>query len=387
MVPVPRGTSEEPFGPLPEADQPGAVVTPSGVVTPVEAVWDEGYLVRTPCRTVRLISEATPLDRAHVVLDPGHGGREVGAAGAELTEKELNLEVALRAQTMLETLGATVVLTRDFDHTLTTATRGQIAAQLAPALFISIHHNGGAPPSSDRPGTIVFTKTGDPEATRFGGLFYGSLVPRLNETYAQKVEARRAYVEALDAHEAAVAAYDTALAARDAALVTNEQVQPTATTAPPAPPADVDGMRVPSTRDPVTTTTVVGNPTVGVPELPPLPEPFELEPVPTFLWAGGGNSGVRSWTRDDGQDFLSVLRTSGEVTSVLAEFLYLTNAVEEELLKDPEFLDLEAAALVEAVVNWFTTDASGTGFVQDQFGDQNIGGGGRRADCNEPNLL
>ena len=129
---IPDDEPEGLFAPLIEPDEPGAVVTPSGVVTPVEEVWEEGFLVRTPCRTIRLVTDATPLFRAHVVLDPGHGGREVGAVGEELRETDVNLDVALRARDMLEALGATVVLTRDFDHTLTTVSYTHLTLPTTP---------------------------------------------------------------------------------------------------------------------------------------------------------------------------------------------------------------------------------------------------------------
>jgi hypothetical protein len=74
------------------------------------------------------------------------------------------------------------------------------------------------------------------------------------------------------------------------------------------------------------------------------------------------------------------------VPAALVEYLYVTNPVEEELLTDPDFIELEAQALADAIVRYLSTDAEGSGFVEDQVGDQNIGGGGHRNDCIEPNL-
>ncbi len=122
-----------------------------------------------------------------------------------------------------------------------------------------------------------------------------------------------------------------------------------------------------------------------VPDTVALPEPFELEPVREFEFAGGPNAGVRSWIREDGKDYLSVLRHSGDVPAVLAEFLYLTNPSEEELLADPAFVAAEGEALAGAVIDYFSSPtAQGTGFVDDQFDDQPIGGGGRPNGCVEP---
>ncbi len=51
-----------------------------------------------------------------IVLDPGHGGRYLGAVGkGGLTEKEVNLAVAKILRDLLVSYGATVVMTRSED--------------------------------------------------------------------------------------------------------------------------------------------------------------------------------------------------------------------------------------------------------------------------------
>ena len=190
-----------------------------------------------------------------------------------------------------------------------------------------------------------------------------------------------------------MAAYDRSVAARDAALVANGQVDPAATTLPPEGPSDprsaIDGTELPSVRAAVTTTTQPvpdDRVPVPVPDTMPVPPPIELERVPEFSWAGTGNAGVRSWRTDDGVDLLSVIRRSGDVPAVVVEYLYVTNPVEEALLADPEFIELEAQVLVDAIIRYLSSETTGSGFVEDQVGDQDIGGGGHRNDCIEPDL-
>ncbi|MDH4277642.1 MAG: N-acetylmuramoyl-L-alanine amidase, partial [Acidimicrobiia bacterium] len=176
--PIELGSPDEPFVDLPESSTARAVTTPSGVVLPVLGEQTNSFTVLTACENVRYLSRSavTPIGRAHVVLDAGHGGTEVGAVGPQGTaEKDLNLAVATEAAARLEQLGATVVLTRSADHNMTTGTRGLLAKSIDPALFVSVHHNGGAPRSNDGPGTIVFTKGDSRESTRFGGLFHDRL--------------------------------------------------------------------------------------------------------------------------------------------------------------------------------------------------------------------
>jgi N-acetylmuramoyl-L-alanine amidase len=385
--PIQLGTPDQPFPPVPAAQNPTAIADPGGAALPVISAspGGPGWLVLTPCGGVETASGTGALGRAHVVLDPGHGGREPGAVGASgLTEKELNLAVALAARMKLEQLGATVILTRSADLTMSTGVRAHLARSVQPGLFVSIHHNGGAPASGDRPGTIVFTKSQSTASSRFGGLFYQALTDLLVPIGEAARERYRLYRAALDAHEEAVTAYDQSVAARDAALVANGQIPPTATTAPaerPAPDA------APSARHPITTTTAAPPPdqtTVSVPDTVVVPPPFEVEAVPEFRWAGAPNAGVRPWIDTDGNDILSVLRRSGNVPAALVEYLYLTNPVEEALLADPAFVDAEAQALVDSIVAYFSTGAEGTGHVQTQVGHQDIGGGGSHRNCPVP---
>jgi N-acetylmuramoyl-L-alanine amidase len=394
-APVPVGHPSHPFAPVPGLGPVGpadarVVVTPTGLALPVVDHGPGGWLVTTACQSVARVAAGTPIGRAHVVLDPGHGGAEPGAVGpGGLVEKDLNLTVAREAARLLTEAGATVVLTRDGDHTMTAAARGLVARAVAPALLVSIHHNGGAPPGDGGPGTIVFTRTASPESTRFGGLFHETLTPVLDRVAAEARERHRRWGEAMDAHDRALEAHHDSVAARDRALVANGQVPPEATTTVPPPTIVADGQaRVPRAAAVATTTTVpaTGPTTVPVPGTVPPPVPPVGEPVPPFRWAGSGNAGVRSWTRADGLDHLAVLRASGRAPAALAEFVYLTNPSEEALLADRVFLDAEAAALAEAVVRYLTGAGGGTGFVADQHGDQPIGGGGRIEDCVEPPL-
>jgi len=89
-----------------------------------------------------------------VVLDPGHGGDEVGSARNGVVEKQSNLEMAFRVEKLLTDAGYDVVLTRREDTRVALAPRGftptywdlQARADIANAahgdVFVSIHSNG-----------------------------------------------------------------------------------------------------------------------------------------------------------------------------------------------------------------------------------------------------
>jgi N-acetylmuramoyl-L-alanine amidase len=78
-----------------------------------------------------------------VVIDPGHGGEETGAAGAGgALEKDVALQIARRLRSLLvNNLGLQVFLTRDRDEYLDLDTRTAVANNYKADIFISIHAN------------------------------------------------------------------------------------------------------------------------------------------------------------------------------------------------------------------------------------------------------
>ena len=78
-----------------------------------------------------------------VVIDAGHGGHDEGTAGAKgLLEKDLVLDVALRAGSLIEErLRAEVIYTRSTDVFIPLESRTALANEKKADLFISIHAN------------------------------------------------------------------------------------------------------------------------------------------------------------------------------------------------------------------------------------------------------
>jgi len=78
-----------------------------------------------------------------IVLDPGHGGDELGAKGSKGgLEKAIALAVARRLKASLESrLGARVLLTRDDDKTVGLDERAALANNNKADLFLSLHAN------------------------------------------------------------------------------------------------------------------------------------------------------------------------------------------------------------------------------------------------------
>lgn len=151
----------------------GVVISPDGWRLPVIGAAGDAWRVWTPCGREADVARGTFVDHVDVVLDPGHGGGETGAVGANgLVERDLNLTVARLAAAELEARGYTVLLTRDTDVRVPLVTRAEIARAVDPIAFISIHHNGGADLPSAVPGTEMFQQNGSPESARLAGLLY-----------------------------------------------------------------------------------------------------------------------------------------------------------------------------------------------------------------------
>ncbi|PZN07655.1 MULTISPECIES: N-acetylmuramoyl-L-alanine amidase [Thermaerobacter] len=83
-----------------------------------------------------------------VFLDPGHGGRDPGALGHGLVEKDLNLAIALAVRRHLVRHGLTVRMSRTTDRTVPLRARTDQANAWGAHAFVSIHCNAHTEPSA-----------------------------------------------------------------------------------------------------------------------------------------------------------------------------------------------------------------------------------------------
>jgi N-acetylmuramoyl-L-alanine amidase len=83
-----------------------------------------------------------PLSVRKIVLDPGHGGTQLGATSESgVTEKDITLDIALRLRQLLQTAQFEVLMTRETDVTLSLEHRASLANTNDADLFVSIHVN------------------------------------------------------------------------------------------------------------------------------------------------------------------------------------------------------------------------------------------------------
>jgi N-acetylmuramoyl-L-alanine amidase len=84
-----------------------------------------------------------------ILLDPGHGGEELGARGPTgYPEKDVNLVVSKLLQQELIELGATVYMTRETDKAVSLGDRMEMIDELDPHIALSVHYNA-LPDSGD----------------------------------------------------------------------------------------------------------------------------------------------------------------------------------------------------------------------------------------------
>ena len=104
-----------------------------------------------------------------IVIDPGHGGDDTGAKGANGTlEKNVALAISRKLKAALEArLGIRVLLTRDGDQNLNVDQRAALANNNQADLFLSIHASASVRPAAS--GAEVFSLSAGDDASRAAG--------------------------------------------------------------------------------------------------------------------------------------------------------------------------------------------------------------------------
>jgi N-acetylmuramoyl-L-alanine amidase len=117
---------------------------------------------------------------SRIVIDPGHGGHDVGSLGDGIREAELVLDVALRLEKLLkQEPGIDVVMTRRTDEFIELEERTRIANRQNADLFLSIHANSSRRKTAQGVETFIlnFANNSDAEevAARENAIAKGSM--------------------------------------------------------------------------------------------------------------------------------------------------------------------------------------------------------------------
>lgn len=112
-----------------------------------------------------------------VCIDPGHGGKDPGATGGGVCEKDIALNVAKKIDAYLEAKGCTVMLTRETDVFVELSDRARMANSAKADLFVSVHCNS-ARDNARATGMEVYHYTHASEASkRAARVIYDKLLP------------------------------------------------------------------------------------------------------------------------------------------------------------------------------------------------------------------
>lgn len=95
-----------------------------------------------------------------VIIDPGHGGSDVGAEYDGRYEKDDNLALALLVDEKLKVMGVESYLTRDSDKQVSLEKRCEIANRRQAQLYVSLHRNS----AEGAKGVEIWISSDAPEA-------------------------------------------------------------------------------------------------------------------------------------------------------------------------------------------------------------------------------
>lgn len=130
-----------------------------------------------------------------IVIDAGHGGRDIGAPGLRpdtMCEAERNLSLAFKLKAELESYGATVVMTRTSNVEMSSDARCDFLRAVAPDLCISIHHDSSTRASASGGSIFCFNAFSDKatkhifDRTAAGG-FYSTIQKGWHYFYLARV--------------------------------------------------------------------------------------------------------------------------------------------------------------------------------------------------------
>ena len=126
------------------------------------------------------ITKKDDLTGIKIVIDAGHGGKDIGAPGLRPDtnpEAERNLALAYKLKAKLESYGATVVMTRTNNTEMSSDARCEFLRREAPDLCISIHHDSSTRASANGGSFFSFNAFSDKavkyvyDSTATGGFY------------------------------------------------------------------------------------------------------------------------------------------------------------------------------------------------------------------------
>lgn len=102
-------------------------------------------------------------------------------------------------------------------------------------------------------------------------------------------------------------------------------------------------------------------------------------------WVSTVNEGASVRLRDDRMDLYGIHRYSPDITSVISEFVYISNPSEAALMRRDGMAEVEASTIVDSLLRWWWTADAGTTRGR-EFVDSSSSGTGGFEGCTDPPL-
>jgi N-acetylmuramoyl-L-alanine amidase len=113
---------------------------------------------------ILLVLTASAQDRPLIVIDPGHGGEEIGVEHGGVLEKDLILEISMIMGAEFVKAGYDVMYTRTKDVAVSWSDRRQIAEDAGAAMLFMLHANRNEDPN--RHGAEIYLDVEKAESKR-----------------------------------------------------------------------------------------------------------------------------------------------------------------------------------------------------------------------------
>ncbi|GAB6891084.1 N-acetylmuramoyl-L-alanine amidase [Geobacillus stearothermophilus] len=109
-----------------------------------------------------------------IVLDAGHGGKDSGAVGNGLREKDLTLNIVKKIGDMLKDYeGVEIIYTRTDDRFIELSERAAIANRAKADYFISVHINAGGGTGFE---SYIFNNTKDAKTIAYQNVIHSEIM-------------------------------------------------------------------------------------------------------------------------------------------------------------------------------------------------------------------
>ncbi|BAQ60951.1 N-acetylmuramoyl-L-alanine amidase [Geminocystis sp. NIES-3708] len=129
--------------------------------------------------------------RALVIIDPGHGGKDVGAVGiGSIQEKQIVLSISQQVARILEQQGIQVRMTRDSDYFISLEGRSEMANRLNADVFVSIHANSAG---ASKPGVSGYETYYYQNGRNLAQIIHRNIIRRV-DVRDRKIKQARFYV-------------------------------------------------------------------------------------------------------------------------------------------------------------------------------------------------